>query len=155
MTFRRLYSSDTGDSSGQSGRDARAEAFSLGLRNRSGVPILDVAGEINRATIRAIEDLASQLVRAGHVQIVLNLERALALNARVIRSLGGLAREARKRHGQITLVTGLENAGQRWTAEVRQLFRLAVSEAGALVHIKGLAQMPGDEHPAVKAKLAK
>lgn len=130
------------------------ETFRLGLRNLSGVPVLDVAGDINRMTVRAIEETASRLVRAGHYHLVVNIQKAPATNARTLRPLSRLAREARKHYGGVALVAGLGWAGHSLSSEFRKLFFLCASETDALLKIKRLAHVSDTDREGTRARLA-
>ncbi len=128
-------------------------SFRLELRNLSGVPVLDVMGVVDKAAVRAIEDTASRLAKAGHYHLVLNIQKAAAANAKALRMLARLVREVRKHYGGVTLVTGLEQAGQRVSGELRALFRIAESVEDAVFRIKGVRRQAETQQPGATARL--
>jgi anti-anti-sigma regulatory factor len=134
--------------------DGANNSIKLGLRNLSGIPVLDVFGEIDAATARAIEDMASGLLNAGHNQIVLNFQKAAAVNTMVTRSLMKLGREVKKHYGRVTLVTGLEPISQKVSGELKAFFSFAISEADALLKIKRVMNFADAQHQGTPARLA-
>ncbi len=139
---------------GSSKSKGTSGSFKLEIRNLSGVPVLDIIGEINGMTIRAIEDTASRLVQAGHYHLVLNIQKAAKANASALRSLARLAHEVKKHYGGVTLVGGMEHAGQRLSGELRRLFRFCTSEADALSKIKGSRNIVDARQTGTTARLA-
>lgn len=155
MLFR--HSSKTVENSGPAGTSAspdQQDGFRVQIRNLSGVPVLEVFGEINRVTVRVIEQTASQLARAGHYHLVLNLQSAVIANARALCPLSRLVREVRKHYGGVILVTRLEEVGQKISKDLRGLLRLCSSEAEALLRIKGVPAFTGRDRTDTTARLA-
>lgn len=129
-------------------------SYQLGLRNLSGVPVLDVFGKIDAGALSAIEDMASRLLCAGHNQLVLNFRHAAAANAVVVRSLKRIGLQVKKRYGRVTLIPCIGEISQRMVAELKGLLSFSSSEADALHKIKGIVNFADTEHPGTTARLA-
>ncbi len=130
------------------------DAFRVLIRNMSGVPVLEVFGEINRTTVRLIERTASELAKAGHYHMVLNIENAVLANARALAPLSRLLREVKRHYGGVILVTRLEQVGQRVSRELQGLLQLCASEAEALLKIKRLPVVACWDTRSTTARLA-
>lgn len=52
--------------------------FSITLRNYAGVPVLDLAGEINKNTLGTVEEMVERLVSAGHYHVMIDLRDDIA-----------------------------------------------------------------------------
>jgi len=126
----------------------------ISIRNCGGVPVVEIVGELNRAALRAVESTISTLASAGHYHIVLNIERAVAANLRVVEKLQGAAKHVLRHYGaidvvaqagQISQLLGLKNIGR--------LFRFCTSENEALRRIKKLARPPDSSEPECSAHI--
>lgn len=138
----------------KTGLNNQDEPFRLELRNISGVPVVEVFGDLNRAAVRKIESTAAQLVRAGHYNLVLNIQKAAAVNVRSLLTLSNLVREVKRHYGGVLLVTRLEQVGSQLSDPLRGLFSMCLSEAEALWKIKPVSHYTDWEQSAVGARLA-
>lgn len=120
------------------------EGFKINLRNCSGVPVLEFIGELNRTGLAALERTLSALADAGHYHVVLNLQRAMAANARALACLGGVVKRIRNHYGSVDLITD-DGQTQKLLSHdgLARLFRFCTSEAQALCRIKRLQRSPG------------
>jgi len=119
------------------------DGFRINLRNRSGVPVLEFIGELNRAGVCALDRTLSTLMNAGHYHVVVNMQRAMAANARALSSLGRAAKRIQSHYGSLDLVAE-HGQVQEFLQENRlaRLFRFCTSEAQALCRIKRLPRSP-------------
>jgi hypothetical protein len=86
------------------------------IKNYTGIPVLDVAGELNAETLRQIARQIERLVDAGHFHIVFNLRRAVLAGLRGLRAVNDAARTLRRHHGSLYIIADL---GQE--AEIKRL----------------------------------
>ncbi len=130
------------------------DTFRVLIKNMSGVPVLEVFGEINRTTVRMIERTASELAKAGHYHLVLNIENAAVANSRALAPLSRLLREVKRHYGGVILVTRLEQVGQRISRELQGLLQFCASETEALLKIKRLPVVACWDTRSTTARLA-
>lgn len=119
------------------------EQCEVSIRNCSGVPVLDIVGNLNKMALGTIESTIGSLVSAGHYHIVLNLKRAAAANVELIERLTESAQSAINHYGAIDVVAEANQLRKLVTVSgITQLFRLCGSENDALRRIKGLVRAP-------------
>lgn len=126
----------------------------ISIRNRSGVPVVDVSGELNRGTMKTIESTISTLVSAGHYHVVLNIRKAVAANLRVAEALQGVAKKALKHYGAIDVVAEAGQISRLLSgSKVGKLFRFCTTENEALLRIKKLTRLPDSNEPQCSAHI--
>jgi anti-anti-sigma regulatory factor len=154
MLFKHSSESSSSATREDAPQDGPQDAFKVLIKNMSGVPVLEVFGEINRTTVRMIERTAFELAKAGHYHLVLNIENAAVANARALAPLSRLLREVKRHYGGVILVTRLEQVGQRISRELQGLLQLCASEAEALLRIKRLPVVACWDTRSTTARLA-
>jgi len=124
------------------------------LRNCTGIPVIELAGDLNDAALRALEKALRGLASAGHYNIVVNLKKAAHINLKLLCSLGKTISQIRSHYGAVDLVA---EAGQirdmlRLDA-LKGMFRLNASEAQAICRIKRLLRIGDDPNAGSSARL--
>lgn len=115
--------------------------FSITLRNYAGVPVLDLAGEINKNTLGTVEEMVERLVSAGHYHVMINLKRAAAQGLTNLESLKKVAKLVQSHYGNLDLIAETEQiAGLIQRNTVDRVFRFCTSEGQALTRIR---KIPG------------
>lgn len=110
----------------------------LSLRMHSGVPIVEVRGDWVPGIAEALAEAVRALAGAGHLEIIVNLQRASCEAAAVLRALGAVAHHVRARHGRVTVVGTPAQVARLSTLPLGIPISLAASETGALGAIKGV-----------------
>ena len=108
----------------------------LNLRVHSGVPIVDVQGIWEPALTDALSEMIGKLASAGHFDIVVNVQRAALEGISALRSLSRSAQAIRAHCGHVDIVGTVEQLDALLIEHVESLFRLALSEEGAIGRIK-------------------
>lgn len=122
------------------------------IRNHSGIPVVEIVGELNRAAIGAIESSISALASAGHYHIVLNIRKAVAANTKALESLKSSAEAVVKHYGAIDIVGEAGQIGQLLSLDgLAKAFRFCTSENEALRKIKKLTRRPEDNEQGCSA----
>ena len=117
--------------------------YQISLRNAEGIPVLQLCGTVTKAALQALQSNLDRLARAGHYNIVINIERAHASNWRFLSQLGGTIRNIRAHYGSVDLVAGRDLAAQLVAiCGKTNLFRFFESERQAISRIKGLQRHP-------------
>lgn len=112
-------------------------AHRIDLRLHSGIPVLDVCGEWAASLGDKLSEAIGQLARAGHYEIVVNMQRAAKVGAAALSALTPMARVVRSHHGHVEIVATAEQLSSMAGEEVARHFRMATSEASAIGRIKG------------------
>jgi|YNPNPStandDraft_1061719.scaffolds.fasta_scaffold00331_14 ABC-type transporter Mla MlaB component len=121
----------------------QADNFDLKLSNAEGIPVLHVVGTMGKSALKAIAATFEQLAGAGHLHIVLNLERVQTSDWRMLGGLAAVVRKIQKHHGTVDLVATPERHQQLVKlSRVARLFRLCASTGEAISRIKGLSRRP-------------
>lgn len=113
--------------------------FSIALRNYAGVPVVELVGEINAATISALNDILGKLVQAGHYDVMVNLKRAAGQDSALLKSLDKVGKLMRTHYGNLNVIAetkqimGLSSAGA-----VGKAVKFCTSEGQALTRIRRL-----------------
>ncbi len=129
------------------------QEFSIALRNYAGIPVVDLAGEINRDTLRKVEKTLERLVHAGHYNVMINLKRAACRNLTNLASLGRIAKLFRSHHGNLDLIAETQEITRLLQQKtLSHLFRFCTSEGQALTRIRGI---PGPSASCVKPTSAR
>jgi ABC-type transporter Mla MlaB component len=126
-----------------------APAHRIDLRLHSGIPVLDVWGDWASALSDKLSETIGQLARAGHYEIIVNMQRAAKVGAATLSALTPMARLVRAHHGHVEIVATAEQLSSMAGAEVARHFRMATSEASAIGRIKG--QPVRSESPSLTA----
>ena len=114
-----------------------AKNLQVRIKNYTGVPVLDITGEINADALRQIAEQVQRLVDAGHYHIVFNLKRAMFAGLTGLRKMNDIAGSVRRHYGSLYIV-----ADRRQEDEFRRLrlgegARLCRSEEHAVAKILG------------------
>ena len=110
----------------------------------SGVPVVELSGELNEASVGVLTNTIDRLARAGHLDIIVNFALAIrpasGEKAWLVR-FEALTASLMAHYGRIDLVGGtdLMEAARNWRG--RSVLRLAQSEEEALCQIKGVQMM--------------
>jgi len=110
--------------------------YEIRLRLHSGVPIVDMLGDWKPAATEALRDMIETLLRAGHYEIIVNIQRATLDGISALQSLSQLAQKVRSHCGHIDIVGTAAQLQALLRQQAEGLFRLAVSEESALGRIK-------------------
>ena len=108
----------------------------VSLRLNSGIPVVEVDGEWSALLAESISTMLGFLKRAGHFEIVLNVQRAALGGIGGLRSLAGEAQAFRSHHGHLDIVGTVEQLDELMQDGLASMFRLAPSEEVALRRIK-------------------
>jgi anti-sigma B factor antagonist len=113
------------------------------IKNISGIPIVEIAGELNKTAIKAVESTIITLAAAGHYHIVINIKKLASVNAKLFGNLRGSAGKVMKHYGAIDVVADSSQINQFLSLRsLARAFRFCTSEAEALCRIKKLARRP-------------
>ena len=127
--------------------------FSITLRNYAGVPVLDLAGEINKNTLGKLEEMVERLVSAGHYNVMINLKRAASQSLTNLESLRKVAQLVQSHYGNLDLIAEAEQiAGLIQRRTMGKLFRFCTSEGQALTRIR---KIPGPTATGVRPTAAR
>jgi anti-sigma B factor antagonist len=119
------------------------KSFELQLGNAAGVPILRVGGSLSKHALHAVRFTLDRLAKAGHYNIVLNIEKAHASSWEFLGGLSDAVANIRKHYGVVDLVATQERIQQiLGTSRVAELFRMSHSEGHAIRRIKRLPRPP-------------
>lgn len=110
----------------------------VGIRMRSGVPVVELRGAWAHQTADRIGETIRLLASAGHLEIVLNVQRAAVHSTCVLDPLWSAARWIRSRHGHMEIVATVEQADRLFRAIEEGLARISTSEERAISRIKGM-----------------
>lgn len=110
----------------------------LGLRMHSGVPIIEVRGDWAPGIAEAVAEAVRALAGAGHLEIIVNLQRASCEAAMVLQALGAVSQHLRSRHGRLSVVGTAAQVALLSSIPSGMPIRLFASETGALGGIKGV-----------------
>jgi hypothetical protein len=108
----------------------------LNLRLHSGVPVVDVCGAWEPGLLEALSEMIGRLTEAGHFEIVINVQRAALEGILSLRGLTNPAQALRSRCGHLDIVGTVEQLDALLMEPVERLFRVALSEEGAIGRIK-------------------
>ncbi len=117
--------------------------FELRLKNAEGIPILRLAGNVTSTALKAVTFTLDKLVRAGHFNVILNIDRVNSANLRFLNALCASVRKFREHHGVVELVATGDRVAQLMQADkLARFFRFSRSEQQAISRIKRLARCP-------------
>jgi anti-anti-sigma regulatory factor len=129
-------------------------ANKLRLRNRGGVPVIELVGDLNGAAIAGLESCMRSLAAAGHYNIVLNLQKAANANLKALTSLSKTIAQIRSHYGSVDLVAETGQLRELLRLEnLTGLFRFNSSEAQAITKIKRLLHFPDEPAAGTSARL--
>ncbi len=129
--------------------------FSITLRNYAGVPVLDLAGEINKNTLGTLEEMVERLVSAGHYNVMINLKRAAAKSLTNLESLKKTAMLLQSHYGNLDFIAEAEQiAGLLQRSATGKLFRFCTSEGQALNRIRKIPGPTASDVRPTPARLA-
>ena len=124
------------------------------LRNCGGVPVIELIGELNEATLKRLETVMRTLASAGHYHLVVNLQRAATANLKVLGSLKKTLSHIRRHYGAVDLVAEAGQVRELLKMEkLAGLFRINSSEAQAIRKIKKLLRLPDDSTAGASARI--
>ncbi len=127
--------------------------FSITLRNCAGVPVLDLAGDVNNNTLGKLEDMLERLIGAGHYNVMINLKRAAAQGLTNLESLRKVAQLIQSHYGNLDVIAETEQiASLVQRNAIDKLFRFCTSEGQALTRIR---RIPGHTASGVKSTPAR
>lgn len=116
-----------------------ASDFNIALRNYSGVPVVELAGEINKKTLAMLNDTLIKLAQAGHYNVVLNLKNAAWKNLTALTSLETIAKVFKTHYGNLDVIVDTSQIVELLKLRsLGRLFRFFTSEVQALTCIKRL-----------------
>lgn len=129
--------------------------FTIALRNYAGVPVVELAGQVNEKTLMALKDLLSKLIQAGHYNVMLNLKRAIWEKENLFSYLEAVARLFKRHYGNLDIVV---EAGQMaelmGSKSIPRFLRFCGSEGQALGRIRGLPGASVTDVSSVPARLS-
>lgn len=108
----------------------------IAIRNYAGVPVVELAGDINKKVLAALNDVLSRLASAGHFNVMINVQHAARHNLAGLTSLRKAARLFKAHYGNLDLIVDAEQIFGLGSLE--SLFRICTSEWQALTHIRRL-----------------
>jgi hypothetical protein len=82
------------------------QTTNLTLQVHCGIPVVEVRGLLVPDVVNQTCTMLTRLFQAGHLDVILSLQHAVADTVEPIRSLLPVAAEARRRHGRMELVAG-------------------------------------------------
>jgi anti-anti-sigma factor len=135
------------------GMDVMARNLQVKIKNYTGIPILDIVGELNAAAVNQIANQVQRLVDAGHYHIVFDLKEAAFAGLKGLRAVNEIARGVKRHYGSLYLI-----ADQGQEEELRQLplgegARICRSVEHAIAKILGGYYRPLFGKRAVSARL--
>lgn len=113
--------------------------FDVGVRVQSGVPVIEVTGVWIPALAKRLQSTLLSLARAGHYELVINLQRAAIEGANGLQSLMPVAQLMRSKHGHLDVVATAEQIVTLTQQAMDGQFRLCSSEMAAIRRIKRIA----------------
>ncbi len=128
--------------------------YEISMHMRSGIPVIEIAGNLNKAALNLLDSMIGKLASAGHYHIILNLQKALAVNTAVISNLRRTAESIAKHYGAIDVVGEASQFSQLLRfKDLARVFRFCTSENEAVRRIKRLARLPEPDEPALQARI--
>lgn len=128
--------------------------YEITIHNRSGIPVIEIVGNFNKAALKLLESTIGKLTSAGHYHIVLNIRKATAINTAMFSSLKKTADRVAKHYGAIDVVAEAPQIGQFLRINnLAKVFRFCTSENEAIKRIKRLARVPEPDEPAFSARI--
>lgn len=117
--------------------------FELRLQNAGGIPIVRLGGTVSRNALNALRFTIDRLAKAGHYNIVLNIEKAQATSWDFLTGLTDAVNSVRRHYGAVDLVARADRLQQLLGIEkIARMFRLNDSEGKAICRIKRLTRPP-------------
>ena len=112
-----------------------------GLHLHSNIPVVEVEGEWDETTGKSVAEVVQRLVRAGHLEIVVNLThvtRCLQIDCHWVEALERMADAIRAHCGRLDVVGTVDQVQQVVRKQAQSRLFWATSEEEAIGHIKGL-----------------
>ncbi len=117
--------------------------FEIRIRNAEGVPVVALAGDLTKAMAKTVATTVSELSKAGHYNIIINIEKVNATSWKMMRGLSRAAKGVAKHYGAVSIVSDKDHILDMLRAcGLGRIFRLAKSENHAISHIKHLDRRP-------------
>lgn len=130
------------------------EQYKISIKNTGGVPVLEVAGALNRKALSAVEQLIGSLASAGHYNIVLNVRNVTAASTEMIGKLSKAAESVLRHYGAIDVVAEAALISRMAAVSgLARLFRFCTSENEAIRRIKRLSRSPEATEPSCSARI--
>lgn len=113
--------------------------FNIAISNCAGVPVVELAGEVSKRTLAALNDILAKLARAGHYNVMINVKQAAWQNLNSLMSLRKVARLFKTHYGNLDLIAEAEQiSGLLKLKSLGNLVHFHISEGHALTRIKKL-----------------
>ncbi|MHB0913578.1 MAG: hypothetical protein ACYC2Y_09055 [Armatimonadota bacterium] len=131
--------------------------FAIALRNYSGVPVVEFAGEINRKALSNLEDMLKSLVSAGHCNAMLNVKKATWRSISSLTRLNKIAGLFRSHYGILDIIADETQISAIRSARLRipAVVQFCTSERQALARMRKLPEIWADEARAMPAHIAR
>ena len=114
----------------------------IALCNYAGIPVVELAGEINKKTLAALNDTLGKLMLAGHYNVMINLKRAARQNLNALASLRKVAKLFKTHYGSLDVIAEMDQiSGLLKSKPLERLFRFCTSEGQALTQIRRLPRL--------------
>lgn len=110
--------------------------FGVDVSILSGVPVIDVTGVWIPALARKLQKTLQTLARAGHYELVIQLQRAAIEGANSLQSLVPMAQMLRAKHGHLYVVATTEQLVTLSQQADNGQIRFSSSETAAIRWIK-------------------
>lgn len=117
-------------------------SFEIRLRNLEGVPVIQLSGTVTRGAVRAVRSTIIRLARAGHFNVILNVERVRSADWGFLSGLSDALAAVRSHYGAIELVAAPEAMAELLGNKSARDFRLCRNERQAISNIKKLTRQP-------------
>ena len=111
--------------------------FDIAINNYAGVPVVELAGEINKRALAALNETLDKLARAGHYNVMINIKRTAWQSLSSLASLKKAAKTFQTHYGRLDLVAEAEQIS-RLLRPLGNIVRFCSSEVDALRRIKRL-----------------
>lgn len=122
--------------------------FTIALRNFSGIPVLALAGEIDREAASRLLEMLGQLITAGHYNAVINIKQATWRSPKSFLPLKHVIKLFQSHYGMLDVVA---DADQMDT--LPEFISLCTSESYALMRILRLPELPASNMRPTPARL--
>lgn len=113
--------------------------FDITISNYAGVPVIGLAGEINKHALAMLNDTLSKLARAGHYNVMVNIKQAARQSLDSLTSLKKVAKLFQTHYGNLDLIAEAEQiSGLLKLRSLADSVRFHTSEGQALTRIRRL-----------------
>ncbi len=117
--------------------------FQMKLANAEGIPVLYLCGTITKAAMGIVVSTLERLSKAGHYNVVLNIERAQFPDWSFLNALSNVVNAIKAHYGTVKLVASQDIIQHLLRIDqVARLFKVCRSERQAISQIKKLTRQP-------------